>query len=896
MVTHQYEYISGPEHLNHFYQHGSVVSKHIHFVSILDRISYKKDDKCTFYFDNFTKGKRGLNTYIGKINNSNSECDSLLRMFLPLFLDKLGLSHNDIDFSADFTLDDLSEKRVPIINVKGLFVTAYDKATLKIHELNVIDMTSFVKCFLKKDSLQDNFKLFRPTIDKLLRNLQKREKVQSNFKFCEMKIYTDCLRSYFTELISKENNPYPVLNPLFIPQNSNNDTLNEFDSQANSQSVTDTEHFSEKGTSFSNKRDASDDIVGSGSSGRANNQDDSGIESIEDKIYKDGSEEQKRNLTVPSANDIRKPKRIKVTEIGALKRGHQIPHPYPDISSYQLPFGANSFSEARNDQDIVDNYSFSSATIKPNGISEAESKRFYRISDCRIVGFTPNQFLDDRLDSLEDNKFQIFIYAKGLPPPLPVFIPEYNCYEVTVSNISEFFHNIGIKSYPSSIPNCLSDLKKKINHSNYNITLFKATHSLGPSETVGWVLHSITCKSPTISPPIQPSEQQNQFPLVHVSDIIASTNSQYYTIFGLAVTVKYDGGKTVVLSFTDFTSNPKVNYGYDSFLGSFHERIPENQHVHALIYLNRVESLNQKLQNVTKMGLIDCADKGNSNITHRSIIFKFSVKCQLFQGKLNTVILDAEPITPKTPLTTEEYRYLKPLRTKVFRRMPSEVLKLYNLTMARFLPISKYKSNNEEPELHEEQVFVNTNTNAADKVDYTALIQGETNSDDTEELREKDAMLPIKILGSRNPSSVKITDIKNNRNIDSQDKKINATIMGVTQDRKNVTIYLTDRDYATGMVIEDPYKNLLKIQIWGKQNLEFFFGDSNYMQRIEELRQCIGSTIPFTVIPRILKINDYFYIKIWSPIYTTLESLLIFKSIDFQHDTLKYENSSGNED
>ena len=110
MVTHQYEYISGPEHLNHFYQHGSVVSKHIHFVSILDRISYKKDDKCTFYFDNFTKGKRGLNTYIGKINNSNSECDSLLRMFLPLFLDKLGLSHNDIDFSADFTLDDLSEK------------------------------------------------------------------------------------------------------------------------------------------------------------------------------------------------------------------------------------------------------------------------------------------------------------------------------------------------------------------------------------------------------------------------------------------------------------------------------------------------------------------------------------------------------------------------------------------------------------------------------------------------------------------------------------------------------------------------------------------------------------------------------------------------------------------
>ncbi|CDO96322.1 unnamed protein product [Kluyveromyces dobzhanskii CBS 2104] len=899
MEKYPYEYIPGPECLNKYYQHGSIVSKPVHFVSVLNKLTYKKNNKCMFHFDNFTNGKTGLNTYSGNIKNKSFECDVLLRMVISSLLEKLGMESIRLDFSADFTLKELENRHMGMLSVKGLFITAYDNASLQIHELKVIDLISFFN-----KPMSDEHSLYKLSIEKLLKNLLKREMLDTNFKFKNSPSYCTVMQSYLDSLVPPKI--VPRVNPLFqlaLPQQDTNDSFNEFDSQMCTQTqqlVKGTVPLESDRSPASYVAQGVDAMTKTQITTTDNNdpvqssplQSDSLDDSTPDlTVQAKRPVEQEKNMV--SSKAIGPHKRIKVTDLGAFTNNQPQHRQVPDISSYQLPYDSMNSSQSQLvQQPVFQQLEPVPLDVKPDSISKAVTNKRYRMSDSKILGFTPNQFVHPGIARLEDSKFQIYVYTYDLPLPSEIFIPEYNCFEVVIPNVADFFRQLGISTYPHSVTESLIELSKIIENNRYDITVSKEEFSIGKSKTMCWTFVNVELRS-SLPIPKNLIQTENNFPLVNVSDIVPSINSTYYTVIGLAVTVKYTGGKTLVLSFTDFTANLKVSYGYDSFLGSFHERIPENEHVHALVYLNRVESLNQKLQSIIKMGLMECADKGNSNITHRSIIFKFTVKCQLFQGKLNTVILDADPITPTTPVTPEEYKLLKPLRNKVFKRMPSEVTQMYKLTMSRFLPISK-NNTSEKPELLQDQKFVDSEDNSNDSTQDSVInIINKMKNGQCFDITENDATLPIEIVGTRNPKTFEILEIKNSLKMDHKDVKVGARIVDIVCSGNSVIIYLTHSSTAGSQcTIEDPFQNLLRIQIWGTQNVTLFYGNSSPDHDNADVSSCIGSVVDFTLIQRALQVNEYVYISVWTPMYATLESLRIHSELKHQQETLKYEELS----
>nr|6LBT_A Chain A, KLLA0F20922p,KLLA0F20922p [Kluyveromyces lactis]6LBT_B Chain B, KLLA0F20922p,KLLA0F20922p [Kluyveromyces lactis] len=315
--------------------------------------------------------------------------------------------------------------------------------------------------------------------------------------------------------------------------------------------------------------------------------------------------------------------------------------------------------------------------LKPDSISKAITDRLYHISDGKILGFIPNQYLDPESSLIEDDFLLIYVYTYELPLLSAVFVPEYNCYEIAITNVAKFFSKIGVRSYPHSIKNSLLELKELIDNNRYDITIYKKEFTIGAAKSSKWALKDVVLRS--------------------------------------------------------------AGSGSDSIA---------------------------KLENQLKREGVD-------------------------------------------------------------------------------------------------------------------------------KIEEDAATRPIELFGTRNPKTVDIIDIKNNVQMDHKDIKVTAKILSIFDNGNNVTIYLTRSGMVgTQCTIENPFEELLKVQIWGRQNLTLFFGNPNYSYKREELTACIGSIVDFTLIPRVLRVNEYLYIKIWCPIYATLESLLIHSRLEYDNDTLKYENLS----
>ena len=414
-------------------------------------------------------------------------------------------------------------------------------------------------------------------------------------------------------------------------------------------------------------------------------------------------------------------------------------------------------------------------------------------------------------------------------------------------------------------------------------------YDIGHIKSYRWTLKNITFNS-VIEMPNTVESPHNKFPLVTVSEIKANNGPSYYTVFALAVTTKYSGGKTVVLSFTDLTSNSLSSYGYDSFLGSFYQRLPEDQHIHALLYLNRVETVNSKLRDVITMNLKDCPDKGNSNITHRCIIFRFTIKCQMFKGKLNTVILDADPITPTTSLTAKEYSFVKPLRERIFDQLSAEVLELYKLTISRFLPIQK-STRGRGFELIQDEDIVPQNQRSTTSIDPIRMLETSADAMDHDSISRLDIRYPVNIHDTRIHNPVSIKQLKTQIDNQHTDNILNIKLLNVQELPDRLILYGTE-SHISEDTIENPLDDLLKIQIWGSDNLSLFFNDNQYMKTKHDFTRCIGGSIKLSLIPRKIKVSKYLYVKTWAPVYITYESLLLHRKLQFE-EVWKEEDISG---
>lgn len=72
-------------------------------------------------------------------------------------------------------------RKLSIFNIRGVFKTAYDNASLKIMEFDAIDLNKFFN-----NPTSDEYNMFKPTLDKLFNNLLKQEKRNSSFRLAKL--------------------------------------------------------------------------------------------------------------------------------------------------------------------------------------------------------------------------------------------------------------------------------------------------------------------------------------------------------------------------------------------------------------------------------------------------------------------------------------------------------------------------------------------------------------------------------------------------------------------------------------------------------------------------------------------------------------------------------------
>lgn len=878
MLPLKYVAINDYEQVNHYYKNKEIVTQPIEFVSALSRIRYMPNDQCIFYFDNFSMGRKNLQTYAATLSIKTVESSTIFELMFSLLSEKLELDPTDIDFSRAFELNNLENDRISLCQVKGLLSTGTEKGTLKLHKLQALDLEKFFNDPTSTEIIEHKTK-----IDKILKNLLKLETKCPNFKLTSLKNFSSSMKKYMYDNKLSRN----IINPLFhqaLLTRVQEDTQNDFDSQTQTQSQTQAENCnesfpsddvsfcseSEKGKEFVPDRQTDRSFEISSSLPEIHGESNFADNSSRQHVFSTPKEDSRKHRSA-KIDQSPKNKKIKLTDLGAVKKGS---------SSHNVTDTGSANVSKLFEKEIRD----------PSSIVSLEFGQTACLKDIRIVGYDQYGFQSLQKSSTH-NSLLLYVYCYKMPLFGACFFPELNCFEIVVTDIEALFSSL---SFSRNDPEDekLNKFREVISNYKVDMIVEKQQKRLRSVYSAQLICKAVSLKQKLNHHQLDPiTVPANKTPIVTVDQIVASEVPHYYTIFALGVTTKYTGSKSVVFSFTDFTSNSLNNYGFDSFVGSFAQRLPPTQHVHAVMYLNKVESVNEKLRTIIKMNLHDCADKGNSNITHRGLIFRFTVKCQLFKGKLNTVIFDAIPITPETPLSSEEYSYVSRLRTTTLAHMSSEAMNLYMLTIRRFLPIER-DSKTGQFKLSERHDMASSENLEFHSDDPVKRIEQEVKHNGDPEFERLEASKPDKLTVTRINKVLDIPMLKSLQHKGLHNNCIlNLKLIDFEYSPERVIFYGIDSAYSKTF-INDPVHDLIVLQLCGAEKLKMFFNDNDYQSREYDLSKCLGSNLQVFVTAKRQKISKYLCIHIWQPLYLTYESLILHRTMELQENGWKSEEFS----
>lgn len=194
-------------------------------------------------------------------------------------------------------------------------------------------------------------------------------------------------------------------------------------------------------------------------------------------------------------------------------------------------------------------------------------------------------------------------------------------------------------------------------------------------------------------PTSAPQTAKEQFALF--KDITAVEHPpRYFRMIGLLVSCTFEETKSdrkgfINMVFTDFTENTiGQKLLLEPFLIDFNNKLEGHQGFRALMYRDDFSRYDQNIRRAYGYSLKDMRlPNCGQNLSHKGIVCKLLLKVKLFDGKLNAIIRQFEPITRDyTFRYKDEEAYLKRFHRAAFERIGLDAMLRHEANYTKCFP------------------------------------------------------------------------------------------------------------------------------------------------------------------------------------------------------------------
>ncbi|AET40809.1 telomere-binding protein CDC13 Ecym_6438 [Eremothecium cymbalariae DBVPG len=905
-MSSNYRYISKPSELLHYYSKEEIITQKVEFISVLTRITFSSSADSLLYLQNFEHGREDKVPYIARLACKNSEQVRLVRMVLQLLFNNFGLDISISDSDPGFDIDNIYYKRLCFVRCKGTLVTNQNKGSILLHEILSIDMNkelSNENVSSRKLSAVD-----WAVLNQIVDNLVKLDKhINHEFKIKKLLNCTTKFREYLKFRMQRLESAHMHVNPMF----GMNKSLYVQESQDEFNSQREEPYFNSIGggyggfympNSMTNLEDSivdndpiehTDHMASVGCPTLGTSKPTSGVNNMT------SNNESQCGMFCPiteilSIHEKRKP--------GSLPINHD-----QDNYSTSLSMSTIGEVESSNKKRFLNSATNSAPVTSKrkmrsvNGIKEhplstdtlAEVELNTKFSvTCKVAGIRPNIFEEF---TSTNNSLLIYLPVDNTFD-LSYMDPNKNCIEIYSSDAKFLFEKCDIDASLSH-QDAISQLtyilmdseisvtfkKEKLFFTNYHYTFCWELEDLKLMNHVP--SQELSSPSPKVQLPNNSLQEATQIPFqraitIPINEITSTTTC--VTVFAMLICAKISSkSKVHHFSFTDFTSNPNIGCKIDPYLNDYSIRLRENECIYVKAYPEFLVNFDKFTVKYYNRKLVDCYNGRDANLTNFGMVFRLKLDIKTYNNKHNGIVRDVLLVTNTTKFSAVEEILLQKFYARAFERIPQKCFyhnyKRYGISFPIDLLGQNIKSL--EPKCTTSTTTTpiqpNMATTPTSSVSAKKTVQSHIPTINQD-------IISYNIQRIEDVTYFNSTEIYASGNL----YLIKAKILSATVDGSKVTMYLTD---------DAPLRNkmnpneVLKVEILGKSNMNYFCGDSGKTLE-EELEALILKTFNFFLLPAKIKLSPTTSLLTWCPAECSLDDL---KSQAQSSDNLiKVENTS----
>ncbi|KAH3901496.1 telomere-binding protein CDC13 SCDLUD_002992 [Saccharomycodes ludwigii] len=516
-----------------------------------------------------------------------------------------------------------------------------------------------------------------------------------------------------------------------------------------------------------------------------------------------------------------------------------------------------------------------------------------------IVGVLPNPYFSSNITTLDELILlvkPVFSKVRGYSSLL------YNVdvIQVTILDVSKFFSLIGTKleSHEGAIDYSvvLKTLLNKLTTGDlYDINITKCMETFEEGyNTYMWVLN-LDHRFLEIAPTVFKNERRpfRKKLVLEVKDI-DTKNCHSASVFGFLVGVENMNSR-YYLYFTDFTSHKMLDYPYINYDFMFQENrpIPRNELFRLVVYPDKFRAFDRRVKCCTGVPFTSMLNgKGEGNISRMGLICRFDMRIKEYNGCLEGTADDIWIIANESVVHNEDKRRVIELQRKLLKSIPpSVVMEQFNV-IRQIMPIV-WDPDSKGYNVADVKI-VTKKMDSSPKNSIDATDTGNSNDNANKEYRHQSilttdfSLLHGKVffdISKKRPyllgKEIKtISQLNRYTYIDEKTCfKVTGKFVSYNKDRNvSLKFHMIDSNYGRDEgkkdnTLIDP-KNMLSVEIWGEDNLKYFFEGC----RITSLDNLLGKEVSIYVVRTQISVGSHDHpanILIWAPVKQTLRELLM---------------------
>ncbi|SCU87836.1 LADA_0E06458g1_1 [Lachancea dasiensis] len=870
-----YKFIKKPKELADLFPENGLGNQNIEFVSVLTGIDFDPASRCLLHFKNFDSGDKAEVDYTCRITCSTAQTLTLTKMMLSLFSQHFDFDFPELDEGRQLVVEDVHLEKLCFVDCKGTFVSSGDRGGIFLQGLRPIELSGSLFGAQEKEQKTDIFETTKAIFDNLVR-LNYNSKAQ--FKFVKLLNLSNEMREYSQsrqEAFQLQNERNPIFGASRFHRDT--DSLNDFDSQ-----IPDTDpEFSlpaylnplltrHQDNSFGEDPgiDESSSRTNTAVSGLAPKETDVARPIAKNPVSitdpyghlactsdKRGKIAVKEELDLPETSDDSLVEDVSIDTQPASRRRFSDTNELLSATKRSRTLEArddyrgditNLISNASSDEIIVFEGTIAGARIDP--VSPSSCVAVYCQSDKSRLQANQEPL------SLNDNCVEVMAYVTDNI--------KYNSALLEAESSDELLS--AIRLYTENKRAKITAKKVPVLLTNGLFTFSLTLRSLQVEN------YPIVNTSPTLTPRSSQvvmssceSSQESSDPLKTFSEIsVSGARQEFMRTFGLLVSAKKFGQKVTKFVFTDFTTHPLNKLSaFDSFLGSYTHRLPQDMAFPFVIYKDHYSEFVQELKRKTGTSFTEYFNGSDNNLTHHGIVCRLELKVKMYSGSVDGIIRTCEPIISGDQcVRPDEHKFLREFYARCVTNIPQVLLTDNFANYKRFFPFTMF------------QTLVVLKDQAHQ--DTSSVLS-------TPQLSEAPAAVPHKASPKLDfdlenfevVCDMGLTALPSLRKLNSSVIfEIKAKVAAIFHSTKVLVFVLSD-DHASQDML-DP-KRLLRIEIPGADNVANFYGsrDARMVSEKTMEKDLVGQILTFRLCAFNIPVSPYQDLRIWCPLECTIQEL-----------------------